>query len=418
MELSRRRRPWPASRTGSGTSPATARGSTCSRRTSPSRGPAREAYLAAQGHTGPMPPAAYLAISGGGDNGAFGAGLLDGWTKAGTRPTFKLVTGVSTGALIAPFAFLGPAYDEQLEGHVHRRLHEGHRRAAVGSSRFSTATRWPTRRPSGISSRNPSRRRCSTPSRPSTRRGASSSSGPRTWTPGARSSGTSPRSRRCRRPGALELVQKILLASAAIPGTFPPVMIDVESDGQVLRRDARRRRDGHAGLRLSGRHAPEGSLRRARRRARAHALRHPQRAPRSGMGGGGPPDPADRAAGHRLPHPVPGHRRPVPHLLDHAARRRRLQPRVHPRDVPGPAHRRTSIPRTWDSSSTSDTRWARRASRGPSTRRSWFPSTATATASPTRPTRPILRALPLSVPLAVGGRDGLAAVEADERRTK
>ncbi|MEO8034144.1 MAG: patatin-like phospholipase family protein, partial [Acidobacteriota bacterium] len=71
--------------------------------------------MATQGHTGPLPPAAYLAISGGGDNGAFGAGLLCGWTKTGTRPMFKLVTGVSTGALIAPFAFLGSAYDAQLK---------------------------------------------------------------------------------------------------------------------------------------------------------------------------------------------------------------------------------------------------------------------------------------------------------------
>jgi len=55
-------------------------------------------------------PAIFLAVSGG-DNGAFGAGLLNGWTQAGNRPDFKLVTGVSTGALIAPFAFLGPAYD-------------------------------------------------------------------------------------------------------------------------------------------------------------------------------------------------------------------------------------------------------------------------------------------------------------------
>ena len=47
-------------------------------------------------------------MSGGGDNGAFGAGLLNGWTETGTRPEFKMVTGVSTGALIAPFAFLGP----------------------------------------------------------------------------------------------------------------------------------------------------------------------------------------------------------------------------------------------------------------------------------------------------------------------
>ena len=74
-----------------------------------------QAFLAASGHSGPLPPAAFLAISGGGDNGAFGAGLLNGWTTAGTRPTFKLVTGVSTGALTAPFAFAGPAYDATLK---------------------------------------------------------------------------------------------------------------------------------------------------------------------------------------------------------------------------------------------------------------------------------------------------------------
>jgi predicted acylesterase/phospholipase RssA len=55
-----------------------------------------------------------LAISGGGENGAFGAGLLVGWTAAGARPVFKGVTGISTGALTAPFAFLGSAYDDKL----------------------------------------------------------------------------------------------------------------------------------------------------------------------------------------------------------------------------------------------------------------------------------------------------------------
>lgn len=55
-----------------------------------------------------------LALSGGGANGAFGAGILSGWSEAGTRPTFKIVTGISTGALIAPFAFLGPDYDDVL----------------------------------------------------------------------------------------------------------------------------------------------------------------------------------------------------------------------------------------------------------------------------------------------------------------
>jgi hypothetical protein len=57
----------------------------------------------------------YLSISGGGGDGAFGAGLLNGWTASGTRPKFDVVTGISTGALIAPFAFLGPEYDSVLK---------------------------------------------------------------------------------------------------------------------------------------------------------------------------------------------------------------------------------------------------------------------------------------------------------------
>jgi predicted acylesterase/phospholipase RssA len=55
-----------------------------------------------------------LAISGGAEDGAFGAGLMVGWSDAGTRPIFDLVTGVSSGALIAPFAFLGREHDNQL----------------------------------------------------------------------------------------------------------------------------------------------------------------------------------------------------------------------------------------------------------------------------------------------------------------
>ncbi|GJE39742.1 patatin-like phospholipase family protein [Methylobacterium persicinum] len=56
----------------------------------------------------------YLALSGGGGDGAYGAGVLNGWSASGARPEFTLVSGVSTGALIAPFAFLGPAYDSYL----------------------------------------------------------------------------------------------------------------------------------------------------------------------------------------------------------------------------------------------------------------------------------------------------------------
>jgi hypothetical protein len=64
---------------------------------------------------GKLEPVLYvLALSGGGAEGAFGAGILCGWSQTGSRPRFKLVTGISTGALMAPFAFLGPAYDDRL----------------------------------------------------------------------------------------------------------------------------------------------------------------------------------------------------------------------------------------------------------------------------------------------------------------
>ncbi len=56
-----------------------------------------------------------LAISAGGEDGAFGAGALNGWSTTGQRPEFDLVTGISSGALIAPFAFVGAEYDETLK---------------------------------------------------------------------------------------------------------------------------------------------------------------------------------------------------------------------------------------------------------------------------------------------------------------
>jgi predicted acylesterase/phospholipase RssA len=59
---------------------------------------------------------AMLAISGGGAGGAFSVGVLSAWSELGNRPSFEVVTGVSTGALIAPFAFLGPNYDQRLRG--------------------------------------------------------------------------------------------------------------------------------------------------------------------------------------------------------------------------------------------------------------------------------------------------------------
>jgi predicted acylesterase/phospholipase RssA len=56
-----------------------------------------------------------LAVSGGAAYGAFGAGLLAGWTESRIRPEFRIVTGISTEAIIAPFAFLGNSYDNELK---------------------------------------------------------------------------------------------------------------------------------------------------------------------------------------------------------------------------------------------------------------------------------------------------------------
>ena len=64
---------------------------------------------------GLRPPRHVLALSSGGLYGAYSAGFLSGWTKTGTRPEFDVVTGVSTGALAAPFAFLGPEFDDRLQ---------------------------------------------------------------------------------------------------------------------------------------------------------------------------------------------------------------------------------------------------------------------------------------------------------------
>src|SRR5262249_55993898 len=74
----------------------------------------REKAAAGKTEGGHLLAADFLAISGGSDDGAFGAGLICGWSDAGTIPTFKLVTGVSTGAMIAPFAFLGRSYMDGL----------------------------------------------------------------------------------------------------------------------------------------------------------------------------------------------------------------------------------------------------------------------------------------------------------------
>jgi predicted acylesterase/phospholipase RssA len=179
----------------------------------------------------PLPPAAYLAISGGGDNGAFGAGLLAGWTKAGDRPVFKLVTGVSTGALIAPFAFLGSAYDEKLKAlYTGISMKDVAEQRPIWSAFFSDA----------LADASPLYKLVQKAVTQEMLDAIAAEYGKgRLLLIGT----TNLDARRAviwnvteiaatHRKDALELVHKILLASAAIPGTFPPVMIDVEEDGK------------------------------------------------------------------------------------------------------------------------------------------------------------------------------------------
>jgi hypothetical protein len=179
----------------------------------------------------PLPPAHFLAISGGGDDGAFGSGLLIGWTEAGNRPEFEVVTGVSTGALIAPFAFLGSAYDEQLRP-VYTTISVDNvlRRRGLISGLFSDALADTTPLFNMIS-------RYFDESMMEAiageyRKGRLLLIGttnldveqPTIWNIGAIAASG--------HPGALDLIRKILRASSAVPGIFQPVMIDVLLDGK------------------------------------------------------------------------------------------------------------------------------------------------------------------------------------------
>jgi len=183
------------------------------------------------GQQGPLPPANYLAISGGGEDGAFGAGLLTGWTAAGTRPQFKLVTGISTGALIAPFAFLGPRYDEQLKqiyttisgkdvleprGYLAALINDA---LASNSPLRQTMARYVTPPMLDDIAAEYAKGRLLLIGTTDLDQGR-----PVIWNIGKLAAS--------HRPGTLELVREILIASAAIPGAFPPVMINVEADGQ------------------------------------------------------------------------------------------------------------------------------------------------------------------------------------------
>ena len=172
----------------------------------------------------------YLALSGGGGDGAYGAGVLNGWTASGKRPDFTIVSGVSTGALIAPFAFLGPGYDSYLTdiytSGVAESLVQSPSIANVlfGSGLFGDGrlrnliARYvtPELLQAIAEEHAKGRRLLVVTTNLDSQRAV-------IWNMGAIASSNDPR--------ATELFRKILLASASIPGAFPPVMIDVNVGG-------------------------------------------------------------------------------------------------------------------------------------------------------------------------------------------
>jgi Patatin-like phospholipase len=173
-----------------------------------------------------------LALSGGGPDGAFGAGLLAGWTASGTRPQFTFVTGASAGALIAPFAFLGPRYDDTLRsvfasGEMANLLQSDSLGALFGTSVFKTAplrdliARYADENMLAAVAREyqAGRRLYVVTTNLDAQRTA-------VWDMG--------RIAASGQPNALELFRNVLTASASIPGVFSPVLIDVEAQGHAF----------------------------------------------------------------------------------------------------------------------------------------------------------------------------------------
>ena len=175
---------------------------------------------------------AVLVLSGGGSAGAFGAGLLSGWSKSGTRPDFKIVTGVSAGSLQATFAFLGPEYDDDLtavfteyasEDIYERRTILG---ALLGDAAWGAeglkkliANHITSEVLEAVAAKHAEGHRLFVGT-------ANIDTGEFTiWNMGAIASSN--------KPGKLEHYRKVLLASSAIPVLFPPVYLPVEIGGEL-----------------------------------------------------------------------------------------------------------------------------------------------------------------------------------------
>lgn len=173
-----------------------------------------------------------LVLSGGGSNGAYGAGVLGGWTASGTRPDFKIVTGVSTGALQATFAFLGPEYDDELRAfYTEHPTEDIYRKRSMlaplfGESANDTEPLWELITAfitdevlAEVAARHRSGRHLYV--------GTYDMDGAEfvIWDMGSIAGSG--------RPDAREHYSKVLLASASIPVLFPPVYFEVEAGGET-----------------------------------------------------------------------------------------------------------------------------------------------------------------------------------------
>jgi len=179
----------------------------------------------------PPQPGPWLILSTGGSDGAFGAGLLNGLSAAGNRPDYAVVTGVSTGALMAPFAFAGPKYDEALKD-AYTKITSADI-FEVGSTGESFIDSWPLKELiakqitpqllADIAAAYQAGRRLFVVT---TDLDAQRSV---VWNMGAIAAHAADKTGG---DAALNLFRTVLLASGSIPGAFPPVLIDVEGNGK------------------------------------------------------------------------------------------------------------------------------------------------------------------------------------------
>jgi predicted patatin/cPLA2 family phospholipase len=186
----------------------------------------------------PNKPRTILALSGGGMYGSYTAGVLNGWSRSGKRPEFDVVTGISTGGLIAPMAFLGPDYDDQMKliyTRVTRKDIFTYRNWVSVPFRDAVATTAPLRDIVdaamsdsvilGLAAEHRKGRRLYV--------GTTNMDSRRfvTWDMGAIALRAESRDRADLK-AVRKLILDVLIASCSLPGVFPPVPIEVELDGK------------------------------------------------------------------------------------------------------------------------------------------------------------------------------------------